>query len=479
MARLSDARRVALSLVVERRLRGARMRELMRGSAALDALGPRDRAFATRLAFGAVLAEGLVRRLIEARRRPGVRLRARVRDALSVSAFELLYLSTPTDVCVSQGTELARRADPHAADVAHALLRALASHDLPVIEAARGRVAAGGDDEGDLALVAAVPPVLVRELVASRGRPFARELLVSLSEPAPVYVAANHLVQGDDEAARLLDAAGLDPRPVGMGGSFALGRPAGLARSGLVDDGRVVPADLSSQLVAAAAAPAPGESLLEVGQGRATKTLLMESCAHVRGGLARIHAIDASPFKVDLARARLGRLGLGERVSCQVLDGRKVAEGGLAFAPEGGFDAAFVDAPCTGVGTLRRHPEAVWSLAGDALGEALRSLGALQTDLLRAAATRVRRGGTLVFATCSPLRHEDEDVIRAFLASPEGGDFFVRDVLESAGLAALGPRAVALARDLAGPIDLEGCLCVRQRSGGPDAHFCARLVRGA
>jgi broad specificity phosphatase PhoE len=104
-----------------------------------------------------------------------------------------------------------------------------------------------------------------------------------------------------------------------------------------------------------------------------------------------------------------------------------------------------IDAPCTGSGTLRRHPEISWRLVPADIG----SLAALQLELLRAAAVRVAAGGTLIYATCSVLRVEDEDVVEAFLASEEGAPFVWVDP-EAPGVPAIG---------------------------GPDGHFCARLKR--
>ena len=85
----------------------------------------------------------------------------------------------------------------------------------------------------------------------------------------------------------------------------------------------------------------------------------------------------------------------------------------------GTFDLVFLDAPCTGTGTLARHPEIAWSLAPDAAHE----LASLQRELLASAASRVAPGGRLVYATCSILAEEDEHVVESLLASPLGAAF--------------------------------------------------------
>ena len=98
MGRACVARRAALSLVCERRRRGARARELLRASRALDGLEERDRALATRLVLGETAAEGELDRVMGSHLAHGVRLEPRVRDALRLAPFEILYLGTPDGV---------------------------------------------------------------------------------------------------------------------------------------------------------------------------------------------------------------------------------------------------------------------------------------------------------------------------------------------------------------------------------------------
>ena len=100
-------------------------------------------------------------------------------------------------------------------------------------------------------------------------------------------------------------------------------------------------------------------------------------------------------------------------VRCVCCDGRALD------ASLGSFDLVFIDAPCTGTGTLARHPEIAWSLSEDAPEK----LAVLQGELLAAGAARVAPGGRLVYATCSVLVEENERVVEAFLASPAGAGF--------------------------------------------------------
>lgn len=438
MARATAARRCALSLLGERRRRGARARDLLRGSEALSALPERERAFATRLVLGATAAEGALDRAVDAHLRRGARLEPRVRDALRLSALELLYLGERADVAVSQGVELVRSVAPRAAGLANAVLRRVADEGVAELDAARGRVAAGDPRPADLALAGALPEWLCERALASLGPEGAATWAASALGPAGAWAAANRVRLGAGEARELLERAGCEPAEGPVPGSFLLGAPARLAPSGLVGSVDVLPCDLAAQEVALAAAPAPGSRVLEVGQGRGTKTVLLEGAAVAAGGPCDVVAMELDPRKSALARRRMDAAGAGGHVTCVAADARALAGGGTAGGEPlpnvllGTFDLVFVDAPCTGSGTLARHPEIAWSLAPGAPDE----LASLQLEILSAAATRVAPGGRLVYATCSVLAEEDERVVDAFLAGPAGAGF----ELSAAARTALRPN---------------------------------------
>lgn len=410
MARATPARLAALSLLSERRRRDARMRDLLRGSAELSELPERDRALVSRLALGATAAVGELDRAIDSHLRRGARLEPRVRDALRLAAFELLYLYTRPDVCVSQGVELVRAVSPRAAGLANAVLRRVADEDAAALAEARRRVLARSFDAADLARAHALPEWLCERALESLGDDGAAEWAARASEPAGTWVAANRVRHTSEEVAALLSAAGCVPVPGPVPGSFSLGEPARLARSGLVERADVLPCDVSAQEVALACCPAPGERVLEVGQGRGTKTILLEGAAHVVGGPCEIVAVEVSARKSALASRRMEAAGVAGHVRCLAADARRLEDS------LGEFDLVFVDAPCTGTGTIARHPEIAWSLAPSAPDE----LAALQLEILASVAARVRPGGRLVYATCSILAEEDEGVVEALLASPAG-----------------------------------------------------------
>lgn len=422
MARLSPARKVALTVVSEQRRRSGRIRELLRSSEAMASLDVRDRSLVSRLAFGVVAAEGMLDQLLDEYIRRPSSVEPRVRDALRIAAFEILYLDTPLSAAVSQGVELVRYASPRAAGMANAVLRRLGEEVAPRIEDARARCRAGGCEAADLQLVSGMPSWLLGRIAADRGRDAARSMALAQLEAAPVYVAGNLARRDVAETFALLEERGLQPAGTSLQTAFMLEAPATLASSGLVDAVDVVVADLAAQRVAHLVAPQPDQQVLEVGQGRGTKSILLENECLLNGGYAWIAGVDSEAYKARVSRDRMQRAGLSEWVTSTVLDARLLAGPELPQELNRLFDLVFVDAPCSGTGTMRRHPEIAWSLEESALsGEG--SLSELQLQILRSSAVRVAEGGRLAYATCSVLKSENEQVIDAFLASPEGDGF--------------------------------------------------------
>lgn len=435
---------VAAAILGDVRRRGARARELLRSSSRMEELDVRDRAFVSRLVLGVVCAEGMLDATLD--RHVHGKVEPKVRDALRLAAFELLFLSTPASVAVSQGVELVRRVRPRAAGMANAVLRRVALHDVPRRDAALDRARLRSASTEDLALVSGYPAWLIERIVDERGIDAAHGFACSALEPAPVYVAANLARFSADEARDLLAKRGLEPRDAGIPGAFVLDAPAGLAASGLVDEVAIVVADLAAQRVAEFVAPEAGMRVLEVGQGRGTKTLLLQSRALRCGGLAHVVGIDNEGFKVDVSRRRMQRAGLGACVDSLVLDGCQLAdENSLPREIADPFDVVLVDAPCSGTGTLRRHPEIAWSLKG----EDVSALARLQERILAAASTRVRGGGRLCYATCSVLREENEGIVKRFLGSARGQGFAINEKPFSS----------------------------HPRRHGPDGHFCVTFVK--
>ena len=407
--------------------------------------------------------------LIDQRLRRPSGLEPRVRDALQVAAYEICYLEPPAAVAASQGVELVRSVAPRAAGLANAVLRKLAHEVRPQVALAQEHARTGAADAAELSLAAGLPLWFVERVCAERGRQAACRLCLAQLEPAPIYVAAHGERHDANELSALLAEEGMDAHPVdGLPGSFELDGSANLARAGFVERVDLVVADVSAQVVCRLTAPARSCDMLEVGQGRGTKSVLLATAldavhpSHIAG-------VDSVAAKVRLSRRRMEAAGLADVVSCHALDACTLADDDLPPELGRAFDAVLVDAPCSGTGTLRRHPEIASALSAQDVD----SLASLQQRMLAAVAQRVATGGTLAYATCSVLREENEDVVERFLTSDVGRGFVVVPVSDAPECHD-NPALSARVRAAQTP---EGYLQAIPTQGGGDGHFCALLRR--
>ncbi|WP_158095300.1 RsmB/NOP family class I SAM-dependent RNA methyltransferase [Collinsella sp. An2] len=535
MSKLSPARVAALAALVDAERSGRFVRDVLGDTAGVASgisasLDSRDQAFALRLALGATATRGCLDELLDRFLSRPQKVAPRVRWALRLAAFELLYLQTAPHVAVSQGVELVRSVARGAAGMANAVLRRVANareaylsaSDLEPagsaascvgglgqrvstgpcadghMKAASGEPRANGrgqaasaepranDYDDQAAQVAAarscgLPTWLGSAIQESCGAS-AADLFASELEPAPVALHVNPLhgaagsdIQLDNEKQR---AAGEQPGGSCVPASVLPGcriasHVAAAVRSGALADGDAVVSDMNAQLVATAAVR-PG-SCLEIGSGRGTKTFVM-ACQRRRLGLDADHvAADLSAKKGELNRERLEAAGLSQGVAwvsgdCQHLDDVLVPVDAAA-GKHRQFDTVFLDAPCSGTGTMRRHPEIPWRLAAK---DVEADLPTLQLALLKEASTRVADGGELIYATCSVLHEENAAVVQAFLASPEGRGFLLVPVSEAYAFGQVGYE------DAAAYIQAheeDGCFQTYPAPQHFDGHFCARFIR--
>ena len=448
----SPARRSAREVLTRVRERAAWAHEVLDSTLRGAGLSPEDAAFATRLAYGALQTQGTLDEAID-RVHSGKRIEPRVRDALRVSTYELLFLTTEPRAAVHQGVELVREIRAQAAGLANAVLRRI-SEQAPSFP--------WGDPASDVAALARLhghPTWLAQMWVDELGPELAETVMAADNEPAPLYVAVNPFA-GDPERSRTaLRADGALPGPCPVPGCLEVGDASAAVRGRAVRDGLLIVTDAAAQLVVRLLHPHPGSSIVEIGAGRGTKTLLLQAAAFEAGGPAHILAVDLHGFKARLLTERLGRWGVPD-VKTLVGDATDFSAIGGAPSP-GSVDAVLVDAPCSGLGTLRRHPEKRWRVTARDV-EDLADLGG---RLLREAARLVRPGGVVVYSTCTVADRENAGVVRGFLGSAEGSAFTFDPVDDDV------PQAWRRF------VTEEGFFRSIPQVGGPDGHFAARLVR--
>ncbi len=334
--------------------------------------------------------------------------------------------------------------------------RELLGLDAPTLvwlEAAQRRLLEGdasADGHQDL------PPWLAGALRTEVGDGF-DALATSLMEPAALDLRVNVLKAKRDEVQRELAGFGIEsaPTPYSPWGLRLVGKPS-LSGLDLLKDGRAEVQDEGSQLLALLTDAKRGEMMADFCAGGGGKTLALGAMMRNTG---RLYAMDVSASRLAALGARLLKSGL-DTVYTMALDGEADAR---LERLAGKMDRVLVDAPCTGIGTLRRHPDLMWRLReGDGPGMAARQL-----EILSAAAKLVKPGGRLVYATCSLLSVENETVVKRFLGLSRG--FVAED-------AAALLRGVKLEGD---GLVKDGALRLWPHIHGTDGFYAAVLRRAA
>jgi len=304
---------------------------------------------------------------------------------------------------------LARFGGVPAADAARRL--GVAPARLAGLEGADARLAAVADPVDRLALQASLPRWIAVRFAAQLGLEDAATLGRALNARAPLTVRAN-LLRGDRDALRTrLAGEGVRSEPTGHSpwGLVLDGRENAFALAAF-RDGWFEIQDEGSQLIALACGARPGQTVVDACAGAGGKTLALAAEMHNKGSL---HALDSDAERLEEARRRARRAGVHN------LRARPIAAGPEAEAQlqdlAGKADVVLVDAPCSGLGTLRRKPDARWRL----VPEDPARFAALQRELVRRFASLVRPGGRLVYATCSIGPTENDEV--ADFAAREAG----------------------------------------------------------
>ncbi len=312
-------------------------------------------------------------------------------------------------------------------------------------------------DPAALAVETALPAWLAGRFVADLGPEAAAALARSLNERAPLTIRANRLKNTREELAARL--GGLDvatrPTPQAPDGLVVETRQ-NLFRLEPFQEGGFEIQDEGSQLLAALLDPHPGWLVIDACAGAGGKTLALAASMKNRG---RIVALDTDERRLGELPKRAKRAGVHNRESHLVPADRLPDE--LAEKLLGRADAVLIDAPCSGTGVLRRNPDTRFRLQP----EDVERFSALQKELLARYAALAKPGGRIVYATCSVLRAEDEEVVEAVLREhPE---------LE------LVPPATTLGEELAGRLGAERYLRLLPHQHGTDGFFAALLRRKA
>jgi 16S rRNA (cytosine967-C5)-methyltransferase len=388
---------------------GAWADRALHAEAARLELDPRERALATRLAYGAVQRRATLDHVAEKLAgRPAGELDPPVVAALRLGLFQLVFLDRiPAHAAVGEAVELAKADSPGGARLVNAVLR---------------RAAAGEASELVAALTDATPPEAalkhshprwIAELWwAALGPDHARALMAAGNRPAESALRANTLRTTTQELAARLPVATrpADPVPDGL----VLDEPFDAWSHPAWAQGLYMPQSRAAMAVAHVLDPQPGDRVLDLCAAPGAKTTHI---AARMGNQGTVTAVERHPGRAESLRRTARRMGA---TSVEV----RVADASVPQEPEA-YDRVLADPPCTDLGTLASRPDARWRKDAGKPAE----LARLQKAILHAGAEALRPGGRLVYSTCTISPAENEQVVEAFLA--ERPDFAREDLSAS------------------------------------------------
>ena len=440
-----DAREVSLLALNDCQRQGGWSDAILKKRLASAGLDSRDGALATQLCFG-VLQNRLLLDfyLSHFSNLPLKRMEGRVVEALRLGAYQMLFLDKiPHSAAVNASVELTRKhcKNPRAAGMVNGILRNLERNlgGLPTVPQ--------NDPVSCLSTLYSHPEWLVREFLTSMGAEETARLLAANNGRAPITALVNTTKTTVEGLAEALAEEGVTAQPhPWLADCLILSKTGNLERLTAFQKGLFYIQDPASKLAALALDSRPGMRVLDCCAAPGGKSF---ACAIAMGGQGEVVSCDLHPHKKKLIQAGADRLGL-KNITPMAADGK-------AFRPEweSAFDRVLVDAPCSGLGVIRKKPDIRYKDPGP-----LADLPQVQRAILDNAARYVKPGGVLVYSTCTFLRRENEEVALGFLK--DHPDF-----------QAEGFRLPEYAGD-----GRTGILTLWPHRQGTDGFFIAKLRRG-
>jgi 16S rRNA (cytosine967-C5)-methyltransferase len=402
--------------------------------------------------YGVLRRRGTIDFILSAKtRKPLSKISTRLLNVLRLGAYQILFLSkTPASAAVDESVKLARAlGGKPVAGFVNAVLREIARHpdvDYPDLR---------GDPVAHIAARYSHPAWMVVRWIGRYGVEETIRICRANNEPAPLTIRANRLRTDPEALAAALGREGVRSEPCRIS---PVGLRLHLEASGraLTDlesfkSGLFYVQDEAAQLVSLMVDPKPGEAALDACAAPGGKTSHLAEMMNDRG---RIVALDPSENRLKRLKENAARLG---HAVIETL--RADAAGGIERLAPASFDRILVDAPCSGLGVLRRNPEGKWTKTESGI---LR-FRAVQIRILRHVAPLLKPGGVLVYSTCTTEPEENEQVVDSF-----------RD--EFSGFETDDP-ALRLPETASGLITGAGAFNSLPNTDRMDSFFAVRMIR--
>jgi len=407
-----NARSLALEMLQRVEADGAFVDELLR--VGLSGLLLRDRAFCRELVLGTMRWRGRLDWALSRCLKGDLEgLPIPIRNVLRLGVYQILFSDgVPDRAAVHESVELAKR-------VGHRGTVGLVNAVLRRVARERDRVAwpdSEKDPAGYLSVVGSHPRWLAARWIGRFGMEEASELCAANNRRRPVSLRVNRLKGTEEAFLARLAKEGFEGKPNDLAPGFVeVAEAQGLFETDTFRSGWFQAQDASGGLAALLLNPRPGERILDMCAAPGGKTTHI---AELMGNVGTIVALDKHARRVERISENVRRLGI------------RIVRTGAMDALEyedGGFDRVLVDAPCSGTGVFARRVDARWRLKETDIGE----LAALQEKLLEKGASLLKKGGRLVYSTCTIEEEENERVIARFLSRHE--DFMLEPASEVIG----------------------------------------------
>lgn len=396
-----DAREAAMLALNACQRQGGWSDGALKKQLAAAELSGRDAALATQLCFGVLQNQMLLDfYLSKFSNIPLKRMEGKVVQTLRLGAYQMLFLTRiPHSAAVNSAVTLVKThcKNPRAAGMVNGILRSMerSLQNMPVIPQ--------GDPVAYLSTLYSHPEWLVKEFILSLGEEETAQMLAADNSQPPTAVMVNTTRTTAEELKAMLEADHVEAEPhPWLENCLLLHRTGDLERLEAFQQGLFYVQDPASRLSVLAAGAKPGMKVLDCCAAPGGKSFAAAIAMENQG---EIVSCDLHPHKKKLIQAGAYRLGL-TIISPKTADGK-------VFRPEweNAFDLVLVDAPCSGLGVIRKKPDIRYKDPAP-----LADLPAVQLDILRNAARYVKPGGTLMYSTCTLLYRENGEVVETFLA---------------------------------------------------------------
>lgn len=449
--KVASSRTVAFKALCALRKNTTYVQDFLKHFDAFCALLQDEKSFVQHVVCGVISSQSVVDKMLAQYVKRLAHQPYKVLICLRMATYELVYRQTAAYAVVSQYVELVRLVDKRGASFVNAVLHRIAAYDQTNFARARQHLVQiiqdchsyddiwciinaapisaesqhhllrsfGFTCESDFlceaCLVSGLPTWIVKRVYHDRGLFMCAHMALAAQVHVPFYVCKNpyNPPQIPDTLVPVQSAWG----------SYKLQGISPALLYNDIESQRLTVSDFAAQCIAACVVHTRPKKLLEIGCGKGTKSLLISymnkrlSCPAISERVV----CDKSPQKLACARKRLSCANITDPIRFVAHDATTLD---AYFDEHERFDTVFIDAPCSGSGTMRRHVEAPTTMSEAALDLThSHSLVHTQSELLRAASCLVNVGGFLIYATCSIFSCENEDVVSAFLASDAGKGF--------------------------------------------------------